>query len=104
MKLFAYIFSFYILLLTAIPCVDHPEDQSVKKSEIAQSSAENHQNHSDQCSPFCTCDCCVSPVIHQDSIARIDNFSILPGSFSPEYSSVVFSCPLSSIWQPPQIA
>jgi hypothetical protein len=103
MKIFACILSLYILALTAIPCVDHPEDHTLQKIEITQSATGNHQHEGDQCSPFCTCDCCVSPIIHQDFIVRLDSFSFLLGCFTPEYASAFVSCYSGFIWQPPQL-
>lgn len=58
MKLFAYILSFVVLALTAIPCVDVPNDNTLQKSEISQNTSNNHQSNTDHCSPFCICQCC----------------------------------------------
>jgi hypothetical protein len=104
MKFFATILSVYILFLVAIPCVDQPEDHTVQKMQNTQSPADNHQHDGDQCSPFCTCDCCVSPILRQNFIVSLDSFSILLGCFSPEYSSAFVSCYTGSIWQPPQLS
>lgn len=104
MKLLASILSFYILLLTAIPCIDQPEDYTLQKTEIAQNTTDSHQHEGDQCSPFCTCDCCVSPIIQLDFIVRLDSFSFLMGTFSPDYATAFVSCYSGSIWQPPQLS
>jgi hypothetical protein len=104
MKFIATILAIYILALVAVPCVDQPEDRIVQKMQITQNPADNHQNDCDQCSPFCTCDCCVSPIIWQNLIVSLDSFSILLGCFSPEYSSAFVSCYSGSIWQPPQLS
>ena len=58
MKLFAYILSFVVLALTAIPCVDVPKDNSVQKIELSNTTSDHHQSDTDHCSPFCTCQCC----------------------------------------------
>jgi len=71
MKFFACILSVYILFLSAIPCVDRPEDHSLQRIEVTQNHPESHQHNTDQCSPFCTCECCVSPVIQQNPIVRL---------------------------------
>lgn len=105
MKLFACILSIYIVALTAIPCIDRPEDSHLQKSEIGGNAANSHQHtEGDQCSPFCTCNCCATPVIYQDFSVQFDGFSFIEQSISVEYTSAIFSCHLSSIWQPPQIA
>jgi hypothetical protein len=81
MKFFATILSLYILLLTAIPCVDHPEDHTLQKIEITQSATDNHQHEGDQCSPFCTCDCCVSPHHSSGFYCQIRQLFISAGMF-----------------------
>jgi len=92
-------------MLTAVPCVDRPEDHAMQKNEISQSQSE-HQHHDgdDHCSPFCTCNCCASPVIQQDFSINFESYSYLQASFSPAYSSQFVSFYSGSIWQPPQLS
>ena len=59
MKIFAYIVSVIILMLTVNPCIDEHKANAIHNSEISQASNhENHENEADHCSPFCTCQCC----------------------------------------------
>lgn len=59
MKIIAYILSFLVLVLTLVPCIDQPMDNTLLKNEITQSTnSSNHQDETDHCSPFCTCQCC----------------------------------------------
>ncbi|MCK9219149.1 MAG: hypothetical protein M0P47_03750 [Bacteroidales bacterium] len=58
MKALAVFLSFYIILLSGIPCVDVVRHYSVQKVELSQKSANDHQEDVDHCSPFCTCSCC----------------------------------------------
>lgn len=58
MKFFAYTLVFVVLVLTAIPCVDIPKDNSVQKTELSNTTSDHHQSDADHCSPFCTCQCC----------------------------------------------
>jgi len=105
MRLVACILSIYIMVLIAIPCVDRPEDNHLQKTEIGGNARNGHQHHDgDQCSPFCTCNCCATPVIYQDFNVQFDSFSVIEQRISTEYTSAIFSSHLSSIWQPPQIA
>ncbi len=105
MKIFACILSVYILVLTAIPCIDRPEDHHLQKTEIEANANTNHHNHGgDQCSPFCTCNCCATPVIQQESIIQFNSTNLFQEFTLAEYISVFTSDYLSSIWQPPQIA
>jgi len=105
MRLIACILSFYIVVLTAIPCIDRPEDNHLQKTEIGGNANTGHQhNDGDQCSPFCTCSCCATPVIYQDFGVQFDGLSFIGKNIFTGYISVFFSSYLSSIWQPPQIA
>ncbi|MGE5429181.1 MAG: DUF6660 family protein [Methylococcaceae bacterium] len=78
MKLFAYIMSFIVLVLTAIPCPDVPEDHSVQKIELSNTTSDHHHSDADHCSPFCTCQCC-------------------QGSFYVSHSAVTFSTDIVEI-------
>jgi len=61
MKIVAYILSFIVLVLTVNPCIDGLKDNATQKSEISQSTDNNnHPNDTDNCSPFCSCQCCPS--------------------------------------------
>ena len=105
MRFLACILSFYIMALTAIPCIDLPEDHSVQKIEISQNTCDlPQQKEADSCSPFCTCNCCASPVIQQEFSIQFDSFSYLQQSFTAEYSSEFVSRYSGSIWQPPQLS
>jgi len=46
-----------ILTLTAIPCIDEPQDNTLQKVELS-GTTNNLPGDTDQCSPFCTCQCC----------------------------------------------
>ncbi len=105
MRLVACILSIYIVVLTAIPCIDRPGDNHLQKTEIGDNANNSHQHSDgDQCSPFCTCNCCATPVIYQDFSIRFDGSTLIEREISVEYTSAIFSCHLSSIWQPPQIS
>jgi len=92
-------------VLTAIPCIDQPEDHAAQKMEITQSQGDDqHHEDGDNCSPLCTCNCCASPVIQQDFSIQFDSFSFLQECLSPEYPSAFVSCYSGSIWQPPQLS
>src|ERR1035437_8236294 len=58
MKIVAVFLSFYILVLTAIPCFDVIEHASAQGVELSANTAINHQNDTDCCTPFCNCQCC----------------------------------------------
>lgn len=103
MKITACILSFIVVVLTAMPCMDKPQDNTLTKTEIAGQTNETHHTDTDHCSPFCTCMCCASPVIYSAG-----NFSVLVHGFItnnfPVYKSDFDPAPLSSIWQPPKLS
>jgi|APDOM4702015159_1054818.scaffolds.fasta_scaffold123039_1 hypothetical protein len=102
MKIIAYILSFYILVLTAIPCIDIPQDNLLQKIEQGQNTNGNHQNNTDNCSPFWPCSTCITPVISQAYTLQFNYFSYSQKHFA-EYKSDHISNLSSAIWQPPKI-
>ena len=103
MKTFAFILSFYVLVLTAIPCIDVPVDNTMQKSELKQGIPTNQQNDIDLCSPFCTCYCCSSPICNQVYTIQISCFPFIQGNYSYFSTTQVLS-PIYSIWQPPKLS
>ena len=68
MKWFCYLFSFYILLLSGLPCTDGNCDQLEQRTQgnpstsmVAASHSGIPQKHDfDSCSPLCTCQRCAT--------------------------------------------
>ncbi|WP_317172960.1 DUF6660 family protein [Constantimarinum furrinae] len=59
MKFTAFILSIYIFTLNLAPCEDNTVLDNEVKTEISQSTGDNHNHqNSDLCSPFCICQCC----------------------------------------------
>ncbi|MDD4968660.1 MAG: hypothetical protein PHT07_04440 [Paludibacter sp.] len=103
MKAFACILSLYILILTAIPCVDVPQDNATQKIELSQSSNSPQHNDLDTCSPFCVCNCCVSPISLLVYRVSFTCYSITRINFI-KYSASFTSFNTASIWQPPKLS
>jgi len=103
MRFFAYILSLYVLVLTTIPCVDVQKDDNLHKIELENSASEHHNHETDNCSPFCTCDCCVSPIIYQANNLQLNYFS-LAQNISSEYKSTFITSLFATIWQPPKLS
>jgi hypothetical protein len=103
MRLFTCILSLYILALSVMPCIDVPKDKGFKHSDISQNSNEKSNNENDLCSPFCTCNCCVSPIIYQDYIIQYNTFWLLQ-EYNSCYTNSFVSSPFAPIWQPPKIS
>ncbi|MDP4238907.1 MAG: hypothetical protein Q8904_05475 [Bacteroidota bacterium] len=103
MKALACILSLYILILTAIPCNDVPPDHAAFKTELSPNSTGHHQNTTDTCTPFCVCNCCVSPISHvvyRVTLACYSNAGILFSNYTASFSSLA----TASIWQPPKLS
>ena len=105
MRLIAVIFSMYVIMLTAIPCIDRYYDANqVDKTELTHENQDSHHHSdSDNCSPFCTCNCCATAVIIQPMMVKLTCFSFIQKQYFP-VTSVFISDPLANIWQPPKIA
>jgi len=105
MKILACILSFYVLALTAISCIDRSDIHGQHKTELnAQNNSGHQHSEGDECSPFCACNCCASPIIYTDFNVQFENQTFLEKSISEDYTSAIYSFYLSSIWQPPQLA
>jgi hypothetical protein len=102
MKIAASILSFYILILTAIPCVDVHHNILLSKAELTQSKTDHQHNDFDRCSPFCTCDCCTSRVIQKDNVIQYNCCSLACKCIVGYSSTYVFSTH-TTIWHPPKI-
>lgn len=103
MKRFSTILSIYILCLIAIPCVDNPvgsEDDHIVVSTETQDMAA-HQAH--ECTPFCSCSCCVATKIHHEFKVVLKSFEVGKITFTPSVSTYKFTS-FTSILQPPQVA
>ena len=100
MRLISYILTFWVLLLSCIPC----SDQAATSRAVIQYTTAAADRHApvDACSPFCICACCATnPVLSEQ---------IVYSRYSPELSvshmafcfSFVQEC-LTDVWQPPQL-
>jgi len=103
MKLFAFILTVYVGILTAYPCVDAVSDKSFQKMEVSHPTTDNHTHDCDKCSPFCTCNCCVSPVVVSVFTDQVEGCWFSQKYFF-RYLPSYHSSPCSSFWQPPKIA
>lgn len=102
MKIFVLILSLYILFLTAIPCVEKPEDCDFDKAGVSGKTSHSHDEDIHHCSPFCTCNCCSSPKIQQDAVMEFNSFQFLLTSIT-HFSIPKVTPHISTIWQPPRL-
>ncbi|WP_366935571.1 DUF6660 family protein [Chitinophaga sp.] len=106
MKWFVYLFSFYVLLLSGIPC-NADDDCNVDEIVLTTTSGNTRQDNDHKpicpCSPFFACGTCHGVIVPDF------NFE-LPKALSPIAKLRYFytTPPLldfpPSIWQPPKIA
>lgn len=102
MKLFSFIWIIIIMAAYLVPCSDVSIVEGNTKYESVKNTADNHQNKTDECSPFCSCSCCSLPTVAQTFFT----VAFHPPFYSPVYKDyrqgefVNVSLP---IWQPPQL-
>lgn len=107
MKLFGYLFSFYMLLLTCTPCADKYEE-CLKSNQAIISQTGNHnanKEHNETCSPFCICACCGHQApfnIFSVSIKYTKAFKV--EKQFPISNQRIVSCYYGNIWQPPKLS
>ncbi len=102
MKFLAAILSIYVLVLTLLPCVDVPTDNLLHKTELTKASTEKHTDDGDHCSPFCTCQCCASPMVSHFQMFNFQTATILEQRIF-SYHNLDYTSPFYSIWQPPKL-
>jgi hypothetical protein len=102
-KIVALILAFYVLALLTIPCIDVLKDNQLHKTELACSSSDHQNDHANHCSPFCTCDCCVSPIINNSFFQFSDVLTVVQ-KLTTVYNVSFVSSIFASIWQPPKLS
>jgi hypothetical protein len=102
MKILALIFSLIMMALIATPCRDLAEDDIMHKTEAGKTTNNTDQHGTNHCSPFCTCDCCTSPVLNLIFVVDLVPSVILKFSHA-EYHINFISSLFTAIWQPPKI-
>ena len=103
MKLFVVILSLFTITLSAIPCDDDLSVGTDLTSSISQDSHGDSHSDVDACSPFCTCVCCATVVVHP--IAEVDILVPLLdySEIHSYYEFINKSDYLNRIFQPPQV-
>jgi len=103
MKFLTLLFSFYILILSCLPCGDRKECNTEEAQKISVTTTHQEHNHTTEaCTPFCTCSCCVASAFYQP-LTSFSTSNIVFQSVQFQYEVVFNSYDLHSIWQPPQL-
>ncbi len=95
------VFAFYMLAMALIPCADVCDDGHEVTTSI-NSAQEHHEEHSDLCSPFCSCSCCASQI----TFAHFQSLEIIKNSVVRSFitlNQVFHHSIYFSIWQPPKL-
>lgn len=103
-KIIAFIFSLYILLLSGMPCTDAQDCNLPTTTQVsATQSHDNHQHESEHCPPFCHCSCCSVAVSKLPTFAlvykKLPLANQLKFSFYHSHHLTGF---LEAVWQPPK--
>ena len=106
MRVFAYIFSIYILALSVMPCSDVYNDCKSDTALAQSSQSHNHKSdHNDVCSPFCTCTCCSVSANPQFTpfVVKVAKPLVTTKLTFPNRDFFFVSNFYGNIWQPPKV-
>ncbi len=94
-----------MLGLSCLPCGDRNEcNVKAVQTISATTNHEKHNHDTEHCTPFCTCSCCATSVVHTDiSYFMIDKPQFQSVKYPPLVSSF-FPQITYAIWQPPKIS
>ncbi len=106
MKIPGYILTFYLILLSAVPCCifdDCPDDKIALTSDTGQEpDHESGDGDCGSCSPFFSCEGCATATIAFQPVS----FDMQPLDISPVYAAYIQpSLPTIDydFWQPPRL-
>ena len=87
-----------------MPCMDDVNEigNGKVKIEISKSNDQQDHNDTDNCSPFCTCNCC-SGFAFVFSPHQIVNVIFLPTQKNESYLPAKISEISLPVWQPPKL-
>jgi len=103
-KIIAFIFSLYILLLSGMPCTDAQDCNLPTTTQVSTTQNHgNHQHESEHCPPLCHCSCCSVAVSKMPLLAftYVKPTFVVKENFS-FYKSHHLTGFLEAVWQPPK--
>ncbi len=86
-----------------IPCADACDMGSHLQTPFIENAEEHHQEHTDTCSPFCSCSCCSLQI----TFKAIQAFNIISNEETRLFTNlkILFHPTIYfSIWQPPKLS
>jgi hypothetical protein len=108
MKVFCFILTIYILVLSLQPCDEMTaiaELRADKGSHETQvQTGEQTDEKTDDCSPFCICSCCHFSTVYQFKSFSVTNKITASAISRPNfpYQNPYYQIYKTSIWQPPK--
>jgi len=106
MKIAAIIMALLVLALSSIPCMDRAAfAKSTANTKTGVHQIDKHQqqqDHNDDCSPFCSCNCCAGFSINHQVPTVVKQFSLTLNKSVSFYNADIVEISLP-VWQPPQL-
>ncbi len=106
MKLFCFIFSVYILLLSLAPCEEFAVKAELRFDKVSEQIQiqTTDEETSDDCSPFCICSCCHFSTVYQFKTFAVTNKITISAILKLEnlYQNPYAQDFKTSVWQPPK--
>lgn len=101
MRIVTYVLSFYLLLLTAVPCCvqdDCSADTAISQNTDQQQPEEERSN----CSPFFVCGSCTGFTLNEISF-HVTVYAQPDDQKFPGWINLYYPSYISAFWQPPRI-
>jgi len=103
MKWFLFLFGFYLLSLTTIPCSDNRDCGNERTAVTTIHGETGHDHTTEHCTPLCLCNCCNTVVAKLPLAPAVASEPAVPdllkAALYPDQYLAGFS---TSIWQPPK--
>lgn len=103
MKFFSIFLAYCILHIATLPCKDVHEFSKGLITTVIEAH-ENHEDHNDNCSPFCLCSCCQAsvtvPSFFSNSSVVLSDLSSILFCYNEGYTSSGFAL----VWHPPKVS
>jgi len=100
MKMLTAFMAIYMLTLSCLPCGDSADCIDEISTAISET-LPHHENHEENCTPFCVCACCAVPIVQPNYFVvtpRLKPFCVSNIIFDEDF----FSSNIHNIWQPPR--
>jgi hypothetical protein len=107
MRIVNFILSFYLIVISCLPCADMEVYSTAHSSQetALEEKSHSHDKENDLCPPFCACNCCGAQTLAflPEIVFDLPLASTVINNEELYYKSICTSKFFGSIWQPPQI-